>query len=166
MKFPLREQPRATVGPAPAASRVAAGPSLLAAPDQRRTLQGKRFLVIEDEPLVSMELESNLAAAGCEIIGPAATLERAKILVEDADYDAALVDVNLKGQPVDDLANLLTKKHRPFAFVTGYGRDALPPGFGGAIVLGKPFSADQLLATAEVLLYHPASVAQLRRKNA
>jgi len=115
--------------------------------------------------LVSMELESDLEAAGCEVIGPAATLAEAQTLVEGADYDAALLDVNLKGQPVDELANLLTKKNRPFAFVTGYGRDALPSGFRGAVVLGKPFSGDQLLATAEVLLYQADRVVQLRHKK-
>ena len=163
--LPLPAQAGATSGADIAAPKGVARSSLLAAVDQRRTLEGKRILVIEDEPLVSMEIESNLANAGCEIVGPAATLDRAKILVEAADYDAALVDVNLKGQPVDELATLLTKKNRPFAFVTGYGRDALPSGFRGAVVLGKPFSADQLLATAEVLLYQPSSIVQLRHKT-
>src|SRR5262245_6314704 len=163
--LPLPAQAGATSGADIAAPKGVARSSLLAAVEQRRTLEGKRILVIEDEPLVSMEIESNLANAGCEIVGPAATLDRAKILVEAADYDAALVDVNLKGQPVDELATLLTKKNRPFAFVTGYGRDALPSGFRGAVVLGKPFSADQLLATAEVLLYQPSSIVQLRHKT-
>jgi PAS domain S-box-containing protein len=163
--FPLPAHARANTGADMAAPKGVGRTSLLAAADPRRTLEGKRVLVIEDEPLVSMEMESNLSAAGCEIVGPAATLDRAKALVEAADYDAALVDVNLKGQPVDELATLLTKKNRPFAFVTGYGRDALPSGFRGAVVLGKPFSADQLLATTEVLLYQPSSVVQLRHKT-
>jgi PAS domain S-box-containing protein len=163
--LPLPAQARAITGADIAAPKGTARSSLLAAADQRRTLEGKRILVIEDEPLVSMEMEANLAAAGCEIVGPAATLDRAKALVEAAEYDAALVDVNLKGEPVDELATLLTKKNLPFAFVTGYGRDALPPGFRGAVVLGKPFSMDQLLATTEVLLYQPSSVVQLRHKK-
>ena len=163
--LPLPAQPRALIDQDTAPVRSTAKPSLLSAADHRRTLEGKRVLVIEDEPLVSMDIESNLANAGCEIVGPAATLDRAKSLVESADYDAALVDVNLKGRPVDELATLLTKKNRPFAFVTGYGRDALPSGFRGAVVLGKPFSADQLLATTEVLLYQPSSVVQLRHKT-
>src|SRR5262249_22806501 len=69
------------------------------------------------------------------------------------------------GQPVDELATLLTRKNRPFAFVTGYGREALPAGFRGAVVLGKPFGADQLLAAVGVLLYQPASVVQVRGKK-
>ena len=163
--LPLPAEPRTISGAGHVPPKGVARSSLLAVPDQRRTLKGKRILVIEDEPLVSMEIESNLANAGCEIVGPAATLDRAKSLAETADYDAALVDVNLKGQPVDELATLLTKKDRPFAFVTGYGRDALPSGFRGAVVLGKPFSADQLLATTEVLLYQPSSVVHLRHKT-
>jgi len=163
--LPLPAQSRGLSDRDTAPSRSAAKSSLLAAAGQRRTLEGKRILVIEDEPLVSMEIESNLVSAGCEIVGPAATLDRAKTLVESADYDAALVDVNLRGKPVDELATLLTKRNRPFAFVTGYGRDALPSGFRGAVILGKPFSTDQLLSTTEVLLYQPSSVVQLRQKT-
>jgi PAS domain S-box-containing protein len=164
IKLPLPEAARSAGGDA-AAPKTSGAPSLLAAPSERRTLHGKRILLVEDEPLVAMDVESTLTAAGCKVVGPAATLERAQQLIEEADCDAALVDVNLAGQPVDELATLLTRKNRPFAFVTGYGREALPAGFRGAVVLSKPFGADQLLATVEVLLYQPASVVQLRQKK-
>src|SRR5262249_11298569 len=160
----LKDQPKAARGPATAFPKLRPAPSLRAAP-AARGLHGKRILVIEDEPLVSMELEGELAAAGCEGIGPAATLAHAKTLVEEGKYDAALVDVNLKGQPVDELAALLTEKKHPFAFVTGYGRDALPEAFRGAAVLAKPFSSDQLLATAEGLLHPSSAVVPLRHKR-
>jgi PAS domain S-box-containing protein len=165
IKLPLPEAARPSTGIDASAPKTSRGPSLLAQPDNRRTLQGKRILVIEDEPLVAMDVESTLATAGCEVVGPAATLERAKLLIEESDCDAVLLDVNLAGQPVDELATLLTRKNRPFAFVTGYGREALPSGFRGTVVLGKPFGADQLLATVEVLLYQPASVVQFRQKK-
>jgi PAS domain S-box-containing protein len=164
IELPLPAPPQAELGPATASPKLPPAPLSRAAPAQRG-LRGKRILVIEDEPLVSMELEGELAAAGCEVIGPAATLAHAKTLVEEGKYDAALVDVNLKGQPVDELAALLTEKNRPFAFVTGYGRDALPEAFRGAAVLAKPFGADQLLATTEGLLHQPAGVVQLRHKR-
>ena len=153
---------------------VAVAQSRLMVPAQETSYQNVKVLVhasavkvcaIEDEPLVAMDMESTLTAAGCKVVGQAATLERAKQLIEEADCDAALVDVNLAGQPVDELATLLTRKNRPFAFVTGYGREALPAGFRGAVVLSKPFGADQLLATLEVLLYQPASVIQFRQKK-
>jgi PAS domain S-box-containing protein len=164
IKLPLPEAARSGAGDA-SAPKTSGAPSLLAAPSDHHTLHGKRILLIEDEPLVAMDVESTLTAAGCKVVGQAATLERAKQLIEEADCDAALVDVNLAGQPVDELATLLTRKNRPFAFVTGYGREALPAGFRGAVVLSKPFGADQLLATVEVLLYQPASVIQFRHKK-
>jgi len=164
IELPLPAQPQADLSPATASPRLPPAPSSRATPVQRG-LHGKRILLIEDEPLVSMELEGELAAAGCGVIGPAATLEHARTLVEEGKYDAALVDVNLKGQPVDELAALLTEKNCPFAFVTGYGRDALPEAFRGVAVLAKPFSSAQLLATAEGLLHPSSSVVQLRQKR-
>src|SRR5262245_2064110 len=164
IELPLPAQPQADLHPAAASPKLPPAPSLRAAPAQRG-LHGKRILVIEDEPLVSMQLEADLAAAGCEVIGPAATLAHAKTLVEEGKYDAALVDVNLKGQPVDELAALLTEKNHAFAFVTGYGRDALPEAFRGASVLAKPFSSDQLLGTAEGLLHPSSAVVPLRHKR-
>jgi two-component sensor histidine kinase/CheY-like chemotaxis protein len=147
------------------AARIASGPSFPEPRDDRRTLEGKRILVIEDEPLVAMDLESSLTAAGYKVVGPAGTLERAKTLVADGHYDAALVDVNLAGEPVDELATTLTQKNRPFAFVTGHGREGLPRGFQEALVLGKPFSQDQLLAAVGLLLHQRAGVVPLRQKK-
>ena len=43
-------------------------------------LDGMRILLIEDEPLVAMELEAQLTSLGAEVIGPAGTVERARQL--------------------------------------------------------------------------------------
>jgi DNA-binding NarL/FixJ family response regulator len=128
-------------------------------------LQGKRIIIIEDEALVLMEIESNLTSAGCDVVGTAGTLDEARHVVAESDCDAALLDANLAGCPVDDLAAMLTKKQIPFAFVTGYGRDSLPRGLQDAVMLKKPFARTDLLAAVERLLYQEASVLQLRRKS-
>jgi PAS domain S-box-containing protein len=138
---------------------------LLQPSDKQSTLQGKRIIVIEDEPLVAMDLEASLVAAGCEIAGSVGTIEKARELVANAECDAALIDANLAGYPVDELAAALTQKNIPFAFVTGYGRMALPLGFRDVLMLNKPFGQEQLLAVMEVLLYRNRGVAQLRQKQ-
>jgi hypothetical protein len=46
----------------------------------------------------------------------------------------------------------LTRRNIPFAFVTGYGRQALPESFGHATMLTKPFTQEQLLQTAARLV--------------
>jgi CheY-like chemotaxis protein len=98
-------------------------------------------------------------------VGTAGTLREARALCADAQCDAVLVDVNLAGQPVDELAATLTKRNIPFAFVTGYGRDALPQGFRDAVVLTKPFEQTGLVATVGLLVYQAAGVIPLRRKQ-
>ncbi|HEX7007548.1 MAG TPA: PAS domain S-box protein [Alphaproteobacteria bacterium] len=115
-------------------------------------LRGKRILVIEDEPLIAMEIESYLTGAGCHVIGPAGTIKRATQLIADTACDAALIDANLRGHPVDELAAALTRRNIPFVFATGYGRDALPGAFRDAPMLAKPFTERQALAALRELI--------------
>jgi DNA-binding response OmpR family regulator len=98
-------------------------------------------------------------------VGTAGTVREAKTLCAEAPCDAALIDVNLAGQPVDELAAALTKRNIPFAFVTGYGREALPHGFRDALMVAKPFDEAALIATVELLIYQSAGVVPLRRKQ-
>ena len=165
IKLPLPKEARAGIEVAAQQARHAGGPSLLHLHDDRGALQGRRILIIEDEPLVAMELEASLTAAGCEVAGLAGTLAEARSLVAQVDFDAALLDVNLAGHAVDEIATALTQKNRPFAFVTGYGREALPRGFQDAIMLHKPFSREQLLAAVEVLFYESPGIVSLRPRK-
>jgi PAS domain S-box-containing protein len=162
--LPLPDQIRSNMGLAVTAPAAEAS-ALLRRLDAKQSLAGKRVIVIDDEPLVAMDLESCLTAAGCEIVGTAGTLRDAKDLCAQAQCDAALLDVNLAGQPVNELAAALTKRNIPFAFVTGYGHEALPQGFRDAAVLTKPFDEAGLVATVELLIYQAAGVVPLRRKQ-
>lgn len=122
-----------------------------AAADKRITdplhLKGKRILVIEDEPLVSIDIEACLTESGSFVVGPAASLDRARRLIETETFDGALVDANLGGEPVDDLAHALTRKGIPFIFLTGYGRDSLPEAFRDSSMIGKPYTRESLIAS-------------------
>jgi len=151
-------------------SSPASTPHHLAGADLERgsngsALEGKRVIVVEDEPLVSMDIEATLADAGCDVAGTAGTLEQARRLIAGADCDVALLDANLAGHSAEELAIALTRKNIPFAFVTGYGRDGLPAGFREAMMLAKPFNGDQLLSVLEVLLCQGNRVAHLRQKT-
>jgi PAS domain S-box-containing protein len=161
--LPLPQEARTHAGLFSAAPQAASA----APPAQpiNQTLRGKRVLIIEDEPLLSMDMEASLAEAGCEVRGPVGTIAKAKQLIAGTDFDAALLDANLAGESVEELAVALTQRNIPFAFVTGYGREALPEGFREAILLGKPFSKEQLRAVVQALLYRSADVVQLRQKK-
>jgi PAS domain S-box-containing protein len=124
-------------------------------------LAGHRFLVVEDEPLVSMDIIAGLEEAGAEVAGRAGTLEEALHLIEGMSLDAALLDGNLRGRPVDDIAAALTRRKIPFAFVTGYGHNSLPRLFSHAAILSKPFSREQLLDAARQLVERPQATVRL-----
>jgi DNA-binding LytR/AlgR family response regulator len=133
--------------------------------EARTLLSGRRLIIVEDEPLLAMDLETSLLDMGCAVAGSAGTIEEARALVEGASCDAALLDINLAGHPVDELAAVLTRRKIPFAFVTGYGRPGVPKAFRDAPVLGKPFSNDQLHAILERLLQPAPGVVQLKQSH-
>lgn len=117
-----------------------------------KPLEGKRFLVVEDEPLVAMDVADQLEQAGAVVVGPAGTAAAAMELIAQAQFDAVLLDANLAGAPVGDIAAELTRRGVPFAFVSGYGRDSLPKSFASADALLKPYSSKQLLEFAGKLV--------------
>ena len=132
---------------------------------QRLSLAGKRVLVVEDEPLIGMVLTDYLSDAGCIPVGPAQNVDRALALIREETFDAALVDGNLAGRSVDEIAVALTQKGKPFAFVTGYGREALPVGFQDAPIVEKPFTQDQVTSALERLLSPGDNVSPLRARH-
>lgn len=125
-------------------------------------VSGKIYLVIEDEALVALELMSILEDEGARVLGPATTVADALSLVEAGAFDAAFLDGNLHGQPVEEVAAALTRRNIPFCFVTGYGRESLPPGFGSVALVDKPFSPEALLDAAANLTATRDGVLKLR----
>ncbi|CAN5879090.1 response regulator [soil metagenome] len=112
----------------------------MSAPD----LAGLRVLVVEDEMMVSMLIEDMLTDLGCIVVGPAARLDEAIALAESEQIDCAVLDVNLGGQPIFPLADILRAKGAPFAFATGYGDAGLRDADRGSPVLQKPFRESDL----------------------
>lgn len=118
-------------------------------------LAGRRVLVVEDEPLIAMTLMDDLADLGCSALGPAHSIAQALKLIANEPFDAALLDGNLSGDRVDEIANALAQKGKPFVFVTGYGREALPAAFNHVRVVEKPFTREQI-ANALTSLFPPS----------
>jgi PAS domain S-box-containing protein len=111
-----------------------------------------RILLVEDEPLVALDLRYELEDAGATVIGVARTVAEALESIRANQVDVALLDGNLKGEPVDDVAELLTKRGVQFCFVSGYGREHLPEGYDAAPLIEKPFRPDMLRSILTNLL--------------
>jgi CheY-like chemotaxis protein len=121
-------------------------------------LEGCRILVVEDEYLIADDMRGALLDAGAEVLGPVPTLDAAMSLVAaEPRLDAALLDINLGGTMVFDLADTLTSRSVPFVFATGYDDSAIPDRFADVPRLEKPVKPRKVLAALGPLLGGQAS---------
>jgi CheY-like chemotaxis protein len=106
--------------------------------------QAKRILVVEDELMIRMLLEDMLGELGYTVAAEAARIEEALEAAKTADFDLAILDVNLNGQPVSPVADALVARGTPFVFATGYGERGLPESYRDRPTLKKPFQLEGL----------------------
>ena len=110
-------------------------------------LTGARILVVEDEALVGFELETILADAGAEVVGPAVTLDEGMVAAEHETLTAAILDIRIGGRLVWPLAHELTWRGVPVLFYTGQlDTETIRADWPRATVIAKPAKADTLLA--------------------
>ncbi len=112
----------------------------------------KRVLVVEDEYLIRMLLEDMLADLGYGVAAAVGTVAEASEVAASAEFSVAILDVNLDGQEIFPVADILARRSLPFVFVTGYGERSLPDRYRNRPALQKPFHAEQLSATLADLL--------------
>lgn len=112
-----------------------------------QTLAGMTVLVVEDEYLVADLIENILESAGCTVRGPIPRLAEAVQAAGQTDCDLAVLDINLAGESVSPVADILAGRKVPFVFITGYGKAGLPGKYAERPRLGKPFHVADLLST-------------------
>jgi CheY-like chemotaxis protein len=113
-------------------------------PIRSAELRGLRILVVEDEFLVAMELETMLQDLGGVVIGPLGSLDDAVACAREEALDAALLDVNVGGRLVTPVADALAAREIPFVFCTGYDAASLPGRHAAAPILMKPCQPHEL----------------------
>ena len=111
-----------------------------------------RLLVVEDEYLIRMLLEDMLVDLGYDVAAAVGSIAEASEFAASGDFNAAILDVNLDGQQIYPVAEILAKRGLPFVFVTGYGERSLPEPYRDRPALQKPFQAEQLKAMLDGLL--------------
>lgn len=121
-------------------------PPLDPEPSAPLDLGNMRILIVEDEPLVAMELAMEIEDNGGIALGPASSCEQAIGIIEKARPDLALLDGNLNGERIDPVADALAAQDTPFAFVSGYDRQHLPSGHMHRPMLAKPFLGREIHA--------------------
>ena len=111
---------------------------------------GRRILLVEDEILICLLIETILADAGYEVV-VANTVEEALEAIGKQPFAAAILDLNLKGKKVYPVAEKLAVLDIPFVFATGGGGKDIE-GFVGRPWVGKPFQEAELVVAVEKLV--------------
>ncbi|PWC39242.1 response regulator [Azospirillum sp. TSO35-2] len=102
-------------------------------------------LIVEDEPLIAMSLEDVLVDQGVTCLGPAGSVAAAFVMIDAGGFDIALLDVNLRGERVDAVADRLAAAGIPFVFTTGHGAEGLPDTHRDRPVIAKPFRDQDII---------------------
>jgi PAS domain S-box-containing protein len=103
--------------------------------------QDRHVLIVEDEALVGMMMREFLTELGFPVVGPFSKAAPAIEAIKRERILAAVLDVNLGGEMIYDLADELTDRGIPIVFVTGYGSDAIDARFANVPILQKPVDA-------------------------
>ena len=102
------------------------------------------MLVVEDEAIATFIIEDALKRLDHDIVGPASRLDAAMALACEAHFDAAILDVTIRGGQIFPVAELLSTKGIPFAISSGYANSSLPDNLKNSLRLTKPFSEAEL----------------------
>ena len=121
-----------------------------------RPVGGSVFLV-EDEVMIRMMVADMLGELGYHVTAEAGEIDEAMKLAQTADFDFALLDVNVNGKVISPVADLIKARNRPFIFATGYGLSGLPEEYRDRPVLRKPFQLETLAQVIDSTLKNAAA---------
>jgi DNA-binding response OmpR family regulator len=111
-----------------------------------------RILVVDDEPLISMLVENWLTELGCEVAGPARSVQDGLDLVTGTELDGAILDINLGNEKSYLIADALRQRNVPIAFATGDGLVGAALSIKDPLLLHKPFDFEKVKAVLGKLL--------------
>jgi DNA-binding NtrC family response regulator len=109
----------------------------------------RSVLVVEDEPLIAMDMEAELQDRGWSVIGPARNIPDAMQLAKTKSCSVALLDLDVSGESSVQLAEFLTSENVPVVFVSGTISIELPDSLSKCQRLSKPVNYDELSRVLE-----------------
>lgn len=113
---------------------------------------GRYILIAEDEYFLAEELRAALVELGAAVVGPFASVAEVCRAVEDEPrLDAAVLDINLRGEFVYPAADRLKARGTPFVFATAYNAETIVERFKDVPRGVKPVGPQRALALLEAL---------------
>jgi CheY-like chemotaxis protein len=111
-------------------------------------------LLVEDEVLIRMMISDMLAELGHRVIAEAGSIDEALPIAASAEFELAILDVNLNGAKITPVAGVIKARNLPIIFATGYGFAGLPEDFTNYPALQKPFQVEALAKAIDEVWKH------------
>jgi DNA-binding response OmpR family regulator len=112
-------------------------------------LQGRSILVVEDQPLIALDITQELEVSGAAVT-TTNTLEHALILVEHDGLAAAVLDHSLADGDSSRLCARLKARNIPFIIYSGHS--SVCGDCDGAVHIAKPAGEGELSSTLARLI--------------
>jgi DNA-binding response OmpR family regulator len=113
-------------------------------------LAGLRILVVEDDPIIALDIAQALVLEGALVIGPAHTVKQALQLVDAGGFDVAVLDYRLENEVSAPIADWLDRISVAYMFYTS-SRAEPQKAYPSAVIVDKPTQRDQLVAVIKDL---------------
>jgi len=110
----------------------------------RVPLAGRLILVVEDEPLIALDVENALRIAGARVVA-AGYVESGLCTAEHPDLSAAVVDLRLGNGDGAVVCRRLRQLRVPFVVYTGYAASDIAREWPDVPILQKPATASQIV---------------------
>lgn len=104
-------------------------------------LNGQRFLIAEDEAIISMLLEDVVEQSGGTVVATAKSCDEVFEVLGAHAVDAIILDVHLQGGTSEEVVAIASGKNIPVLVCTGSDPKSLPPAFRNLPVLRKPWQS-------------------------
>jgi CheY-like chemotaxis protein len=101
-----------------------------------------RVLLVEDDVLIRMMIADMVEELGHRVVGEAGDITQATAMARSAQFDIAILDINLKGKESYPVADIIRSRGIPFVFASGYAD--VPADYRAAPSLKKPFQIEHL----------------------
>ena len=118
-------------------------------------LENIPILVVEDDPIIGLDLCETIAAAGAVVLGPAHDVGSALRVLENSRVDAAVLDYVIRGGDSRPIADLLVQRGIAFLFHTSHRGD-LPARYPSVTIIDKPSRPDELVRSLRSLVAKPS----------
>jgi DNA-binding response OmpR family regulator len=115
-------------------------------------LDGKRILIVEDEPLIALDLESAVVDQNGTVVGPVDTVAEASRIAESEALDGAILDLRLKGELALSVAERLRARDIPFVVHSGQAEITIPRAWPNVPIIGKPALPERVVAVLAGLI--------------